>query len=80
MLRESESPAEGDRRASKSPSSSSSEAPRRPGRNARRRAKGWPAWCIDCADPIDLEAVQTTIRTDREYVHTCGRVLNRGSR
>jgi hypothetical protein len=76
MPRAKESPAAGDRRAPQqllvTPSVAHVATP------GRRQAKAWPSWCLNCADPIDLEAVQAALRAGREYVHTCGRIVYRG--
>ena len=34
-----------------------------------------PSLCIVCGDPIDLEAVTTSIERHEDYLHTCGRRL-----
>ena len=38
-------------------------------------SRGYPAFCGECANPIDLAAVQEAIRKGEAYVHECGRRL-----
>ena len=38
-------------------------------------SRGYPAFCGECANPIDLAAVQQAVRDKERYVHDCGRVL-----
>ena len=38
-------------------------------------SRGYPAFCGECANPIDLVAVQKAVRDKERYVHDCGRVL-----
>ena len=38
-------------------------------------SRGYPAFCGECANPIDLAAVQQAIRKGEAYEHDCGRRL-----
>ena len=38
-------------------------------------SRGYPAFCGECANPIDLVAVQKAVRDKECYIHDCGRVL-----
>ncbi len=38
----------------------------------------YPSFCGDCHQPIDTEALITSIRAGQRYVHPCGKVLAQG--
>jgi hypothetical protein len=44
----------------------------------RKKATTQTAICGQCAEAIDLKALNLAIAEDRPYVHYCGRVLHWG--